>query len=59
LSPRWIFFSCGSVHTAQGIRPKLATMLHDFLSSNRDELIRRCRSKVSSDLIDKSLPPKL
>lgn len=22
-------------------------MLHDFLSSNRDELIRRCRSKVS------------
>ena len=23
-------------------------MLHDFLSSNRDELIRRCRSKVSN-----------
>jgi len=22
-------------------------MLHEFLSSNRDELIRRCRSKVS------------
>jgi hypothetical protein len=24
------------------------SMLHDFLSSNRDELIRRCRSKVSN-----------
>ena len=28
-------------------------MLHEFLSSNRDELIRRCRSKVSK----RSSPP--
>jgi hypothetical protein len=46
----------GSAHTAQGIRSNLGNvrtqcrgepaMLYDFVTENRDELIRRCRSKM-------------
>jgi hypothetical protein len=46
---------CGTEQNVQCKPTSIARMLHEFLTSNREELIRRCRAKVR----ERSSPPTL